>query len=402
MSNESAPPTSLTSEIVGSEVVETPVTTEAPGDIAAATAQLWKDTEGVDGFDGSLTWDEQGRAHRPDGSFATKAEIEAGKAIADETKDELAEAVASEVPEEAAETPEETSAETPETPEFKVVLKGHADRGEEDIELVLPDEEAVERWNRAVNDGLRKKDYETKMQTVQAKEAEVTEFFTALEHNPIGTVLNAIPREASLEVARALVAEHWDALFPDLQQFSQDPSRVRETRLDSRERSMAADKQARSAIDATKRASAIMSATESLVPETVAPAIKQRFLEDAERDLVKLAQTGVAIGPETVAQQLQDRIRMYGFAAQAPVKAVKPVVAKRVGSDSPKVTPSVEQAKQAQTRTKSAIQAQKTAAAIPPASRGAAVVRKPLLTGKETIEEATQKLMAQGYDFPSS
>ena len=317
MSNESAPPTSLTSEIVGSEVVETtePLAPDVPGDIAAATEKLWKDTEGSEGFDG-LTWDESGRAHRPDGSFATKAEIEAGKVIKDEAKDELAEAVATEIPEETTdETTEVTTDEPVDVPEFKVVLKGHADRGEEDIELVLPDEEAVERWNRAVNDGLRKKDYEAKMQTVQAKEAEVTEFFTALEHNPIGTVLNAIPREASLEVAKALVAEHWDALFPDLQQFSQDPTRVRETRLDSRERSMAADKSARAAIDASKRAGAIMSATEALVPESVAPAIRQRFLEDAERDLVKLAQTGVAIGPETVAQQLQDRIRMYGFAA---------------------------------------------------------------------------------------
>ena len=227
------------------------------------------------------------------------------------------------------------------------------------------------------------------------------EFFTALEHNPIGTVLNAIPKEASLEVARALVAEHWDTLFPDLQQFSQDPTRVRETRLDSRERSMQADRQAREAIESTRRANAIMSATESLVPDEVAPTIRQQFLEDAERDLIKLASRGVAISPETVAQQLQDRIRMYGFAAQAPVKAVKPVVAKRVG-DSPKATPSVEQAKQAQTRTKSVIKAQKTAASIPPAGRGAAVVRKPLLSGKETIEEATQILLRQGYDLPSS
>lgn len=399
MSDESAPPTSLTSEIVGSEITTTePLAPEAPGDIAAATAKLWKDTEGSEGFDG-LTWDESGRAHRPDGSFATKAEIEAGKVIADETKDELAEAVSSEVPEETAEIAEDEVAE--EVPEFKVVLKGHPDRGEEDIELVLPDAESVERYNRAINDGLRKKDYEAKMQTVQQKEAEVTEFFTALEHNPIGTVLNAIPREASLEVAKALVAEHWDALFPDLKQFSEDPTRVRETRLDSRERSMAADREARSAIEAGRRAGAILSATESLVPDSVDPSIKQKFMEDAERDLVRLANRGVAIGPETVAQQLQDRIRMYGFAAQAPVKAVKPVVAKRVG-DSPKATPSVEQAKQAQTRTKSVIQAQKTAAAIPPAGRGAAVVRKPLLTGKETIEEATRKLMSQGYDFPSS
>ena len=130
MSDESAPPTSLTSEIVGSEITTTePLAPEAPGDIAAATAKLWKDTEGSEGFDG-LTWDESGRAHRPDGSFATKAEIEAGKVIADETKDELAEAVSSEVPEETAEIAEDEVAE--EVPEFKVVLKGHPDRGEED------------------------------------------------------------------------------------------------------------------------------------------------------------------------------------------------------------------------------------------------------------------------------
>lgn len=396
METESVPPTSLTSEIVGTVVTE-PV--DAPMDVAAATEKLWKDTEGSEGFNG-LTWDESGKAHRPDGSFATKAEIEAGHVIADETKDALAEAVATEVPADEVE-PVVDEPVVEEVPEFKVVLKGHPDRGEEDIELILPDAESVERYNRAINDGLRKKDYEAKMQTVSAKEAEVSEFFTALEHNPIGTMLNAIPRDASLSVARALVAEHWDALFPELQQFSQDPTRVRETRLDAREQSMQADRQARSALDASRKANAIMSATEALIPETVAPAIRQRFIEDAERDLIKLAQTGVAIGPETVARQLQDRIQMYGF-AQDPVKQSKPVVVKRVGSDSPKATPSVAQAKQAQTRTKSVIQAQKTAAAIPPAGRGAAVVRKPLLTGKETIEEATALLMRQGYEFPTS
>ena len=357
---------------------------ETPQDIEAASEQLKELGEG---------WQ-----NLPDRDPTT------GKFV---KKDEVKEEVLADLPEptddpnpseppnssENPEVVEETEPEVEEAPKALVTLKGQPERGEEDIELDVGDAALVERIQRLQNDGLRKKDYEGKLQAVQQKEAEVSEFFTALEHNPIGTVLNAIPRDASLEVARALIAEHWDALLPELQQFSQDPTRVRETRLDARERSIAADKQTRSVIDAERRASAIMSATDALVPDTVAPAIRQQFIEDAERDLVKLAQQGVAVSPETVASQLQDRIRMYGFAVQSPVKPAKPAVARRVGSpDSPIAAPDVEKAKQVQARIQANAAVRKNAAAIPPAGRGPVATRKPLVPKGADIEAASDAL----------
>lgn len=322
---------------------------------------------------------------------------ETGKFI---KKEEAAEPVKAEEPppqveaapevEQEPETPAEGEPE--QEPEFKVVLKGHADRGEEDIELVLPDADAVERWNRAVNDGLRKKDYEAKLSVVAQKEAEVQEFFTALEHNPIGTVINAIPKAASLDVARALVAEHWDALFPELQQFSQDPTRVRETRLDARERTMQADAEARAVIAANQRAAAVLAATDALVPDSVSPEVRTRFLRDAERDLIDAAHRGVAVSPEAVRQLLHDRIQMYGF-AQDPVKPAKPVVARRVGQPNPApATPDVETAKQVQARLAQTAQVRKSAAAIPPAGRGPVAVRTPLVPKGADIEAASDAL----------
>jgi hypothetical protein len=357
---------------------------ETPQDIEAASEQLKELGEG---------WQ-----NLPDRDPTT------GKFV---KKDEVKEEVLADLPEptddpnpseppnssENPEVVEETEPEVEEAPKALVTLKGQPERGEEDIELDVGDAALVERIQRLQNDGLRKKDYEGKLQAVQQKEAEVSEFFTALEHNPIGTVINAIPRGASLDVARALIAEHWDALLPELQQFSQDPTRVRETRLDARERSIAADKQTRSVIDAERRASAIMSATDALVPDTVAPAIRQQFIEDAERDLVKLAQQGVAVSPETVASQLQDRIRMYGFAVQSPVKPAKPAVARRVGSpDSPIAAPDVEKAKQVQARIQANAAVRKNAAAIPPAGRGPVATRKPLVPKGADIEAASDAL----------
>jgi hypothetical protein len=371
MSDETTPQTSPETATATEEVRSTDI--EAASEQLAALGEGWNNLPPRDPETGKFVKKEEAPVE------AEAPQVEAAPDVAQE-------------PEAEPEPEQATEPEAEPEPEFKVVLKGHADRGEDDLELVLPDAEAVERFNRAVNDGLRKKDYEAKLQTVAQKEAEVAEFFTALEHNPIGTVINAIPREASLDVARALVAEHWDALFPELQQFSQDPTRVRETKLDARERAMQADQQARSVVQANQRAAAILSATEALVPDRVAPEIRTRFLRDAERDLIDAAQRGVAISPDTVQTLLHDRIAMYGF-GQDPVKPVKPVVAKRVGqSNPPATTPDVDKAKQVQARLVQTAQARKAAAALPPAGRGAVAVRAPLVPKGADIEAASEHL----------
>lgn len=390
MTDATTPPTSPTTP---DAPVVPPVTPEpAPVGIAEASEQLAKLGEGWQG----LTRDEQGRLHRPDGTFASEEEVKAHQQANGgevEVVAEPSEPVSEPEPVEAGTEPTEEVVEPePVEPEFTVVLKGHSDRGEEDLELVLPDAEAVERFNRAVNDGLRKKDYEAKLQTVAAKEAEVAEFYTALEHNPIGTMLNAIPREVQVQVAQALVAEHWDSLFPQLQQFAQDPTGVYKTRLEAREQAIAADRQARVAVEANQKAQAILTATEALVPDTVTPDIKAAFLADAERDLIALAQQGAAIAPSEVGSLLARRIQMYGFTQQDPARPSKPVVAKRVGTNPPKATPSVDQAKQVQARMQETAKVRKNAAAIPPAGRGPVATRKPLIPAGADIETASQAL----------
>lgn len=361
------------------EPTETPAEVVASPDIEAASEQLKE-------MDGS--WQSLPPRDPETGKFVKKDESVAETPEA--VEEPSAEEPAPEVTEEAAEEPVE---EVPvEDAKPTVVLKGLAERGEEDIELAVDDPAIAERLQRLQNDGIRKKEYEVLRAEVNAQKAEIAEWNTAMEHNPIGTVIQSIPKAAGLDVAKALVAEYWDDLFPVLQQMSQDPSNIYKTRLESREVAAQADRQARQVTDASRRAEQILDATAKLVPETVAPNIKRMFLEDAERDLVRLAQSGVAVSPETVAQQLQDRIQMYGF-GKSPVQPAKPAVAKRVGTTGPSTAaPDVEKAKQVQARIQATAQTRKAAAAIPPAGRGPVATRKTLVPKGADIEAASDAL----------
>lgn len=357
------------------ETVEAPVVSP---DIEAASEQLKELGEG---------WQNLPPRDPETGKFVKKDEAPVEEPVAEVTEEPVetpAEEVAEEEPIEEAEPVEEAKP--------VVILKGLAERGEEDIELAVDDPAIAERLQRLQNDGIRKKEYEVLRAEVQAQKAEIAEWNTAMEHNPIGTLIQAVPKPAALDVAKALVAEYWEDLFPTLQQMSQDPSNIYKTRLESREVAAQADRQARSVSEATRRAEQILDATARLVPETVAPNIKRMFLEDAERDLVKLAQSGVAVSPETVATQLQDRIRMYGF-GKSPDKPAKPAVARRVGtSGSATAAPDVEKAKQVQARIQANAQVRKAAAAIPPAGRGPVATRKTLVPKGADIEAASDAL----------
>jgi hypothetical protein len=355
-------------------------------DIEAASEQL----QGL-----GETWESVPARDPATGKFVKKDEVVTQDVTPEPVAEVVEEAVeeVEEAPAEEGEPEAESEVEEPEAPsEFKVVLKGQAERGEEDIELVLPDAEAVERWNREVNNGLRKKDYDAKMQAVAAERAEIAEFNTALEHNPIGTMLNAIPKQTQVDVALALVAEHWDELFPTLQAYSQDVAGVYKTRLQSRDAAQQADVQARRVMEGERKAAEILTAVEALVPDSVAENIRARFRNDAERDLVELANRGVAISPAVVQSLLQDRIKMYGFGVD-PVKPAKAAVARRVGQpDSAKPTPDIEKAKQVQARIQQTQTARKNAAAIPPAGRGPVATRKTLVPKGADIEAASDAL----------
>lgn len=366
-----------TTNLPSPDVTDTPVAA-TPQDIEAASEQLKELGEG---------WQNLPPRDPETGKFVKKDDVLTD--IPEPVDEPVVEEPVAEPTEDVTEEPAEDVAEDAKP---VVILKGLAERGEEDIELAVDDPAIAERLQRLQNDGIRKKEYEVLRAEVQAQKAEIAEWNTAMEHNPIGTLIHAIPKEAGIDVAVALVAEYWNELFPTLEQMSKDPSNIYKTQLQSRERAAQADKQARSVTEATQRAEKILDATAKLVPETVAPNIKRMFLEDAERDLVKLAQSGVAVSPETVANQLQDRIRMYGF-GKSPDKPAKPAVAKRVGTSGPTTAaPDVEKAKQVQARIQANAQVRKAAAAIPPAGRGPVATRKTLVPKGADIEAASDAL----------
>lgn len=281
----------------------------------------------------------------------------------------------------------------PEEPKTTVVLKGLGERGEEDVEIEVADPVVAERLRRLQNDGLRGKEYREKLAAVAEKESEYQELQVQMEANPVGFLVQMIEPSRQVEVATALLTEHFDALQPVIEQFFESPAEVLKAKLAARESARASEKQMAEQTRAMQTARTILSATEALIPEGVEHGVAAQFMRDAERDLIDAVRAGEKLAPDAVPRVLAKRLKMYGFAPNgtAPMAAVTRTVP---AGDRPSVT--VASAKAAQERT-AKVQAQRKAAqAIPPAGRGTVSVRRPVVSETATVEQASKALLKNG------
>lgn len=295
-------------------------------------------------------------------------------------------------PEPEATTEEEAPAED-EAPKHVVTLKGQAERGEADLDLDVGSPEIAERLARLQNDGMRRKDYTERLAALQTRSDDLAEVEAVIQSNPVGFVLREMTPERRLDVGRAILAEHFAELRPEIEHYLTDPSRLYDLRLRARDQADAASVEAKRTVEANRQAARILAATEALVPDGTSEDIRVRFVRDAERDLVEAAHRGVPIAPDALPTLLEHRIRMYGFGAVVePPKVVKPAVARPV-ADRTKAITDAAAAKREQERLQKVQVARRNAAAIPPTGRGPVVTQQPLVPKGATIEEATKALL---------
>lgn len=300
----------------------------------------------------------------------------------------------------------------PETPPARVTLPGIGDRGEEDLDIEVSDPVVAERLERLRNDGLRRQEYNRRVEQLTERESAVREFSTLLQQDPVGLVLTRLSPDTKAQVARALLIEHMETLAPEFERLS-DPDARRRDQVELRDRM--ADKQKEVTeynrrLDYSRRC---INAAAALVPEHIPDDTRSQFLRDAERDLVDAANRGEQITPDTVPNLIKERVRLYAFGAalsqssstipasgnrSVPAGAVPgapPVATARPLNDRAQAI-TTEQARAAQARIQRTQVVRDRAAAVSPPGVGVATVSAPVVPVDADIREASRALRAKG------
>lgn len=335
-----------------------------------------------------------------------------------------------------AKTAEEPPAE-PEKPAItpeKIVLKGLSERNEPDIPLEIDDPEVATRIKRLQNDGMRRATFDEAMKDVDSRSAELLAIEDALKEDPVAYTLAHIGPDRQLELARALLLDHFDALEPDIADLSADPAARHKLRADLKDRLHRSGDVLRASMDRQTRANQIFAKVKALVPDSVPPDEARLFLADAERDLVAEVKAGRPVTPENVAQVLARRVQMYNYAtAQNAIPAAtngngvsngaspgpggkagdgvpprtnaSPATVRPVGDRAKELAAKREVARLAQERIRRAQSARRTASRVAPPGAGAGAVSMPAVPATADIREASKAIrraLAPGGGWPTS
>lgn len=377
-----------TDEVDDAFETDTTGTQSKPGEAAAADTVLAITRE-----DGAV-WDEtQTKWRGKDGKFVE------GEAP---TADELS-ALATEKAKPAAETAKVDDPATDEEKWVKVTLPGLSERGEKDIEAEVSPELA-DRIKRLQNDGLRRKAFDEQMQTVERDRAELQAIDEALSMDPVGFALGRMTPERQIEVAEALLIEHFETLAPKIEQYWNDAASRQGARVNFRDKMRESSQQLTETQQKREYANTILRAARSLLPESVEPAVAQAFLRDAERDLVDAARSGANVAPETVPQLLQNRLKLYGL-SETPKSEVTTATPAAPASARPVTdrAKTIAEVKQGSARIRR-VQTQRLAATrVAPTGAGAAPVQIPVIPQDADIKSASRIIRKQGaQSWPGS
>lgn len=282
----------------------------------------------------------------------------------------------------------------------KITLPGLADRGEEPIELEIDDPAVAERLRRLANDGLRATAAREQRAALDADRARLTEVTSAIEDDPIGFVIGRMSPERQLDVARALILEHLDAILPDIDELTTTPGLRSDKRLELQRKMNTSATEAAQVREARAYATRIVGAIEALVPDDAEAQEGRDFVETSRAYLATLATRGQSITPDNVKTLLAKHLRIFGPAAVAPRPAGSTVAqpataaARAVAARAP----SIEEADRSAQRVRR-VQTQRAAATrVAPAGAGAAPVTVPLLKPEERtdVRTASSALLKRG------
>jgi hypothetical protein len=271
-------------------------------------------------------------------------------------------------------------------PKLTIVLPGLADRNEEPIELDAPDIQTADRLRRLLNDGMRAAEYKVRNQALTEREDAIADTEAEINASPVAWILKNCTPERQVEIAQAILVEHYEKLAPEFDALSDNEERLQ--RQLKRERESRDGDKALDAARARRRyTTSMLNAVAELIPAGTDPKVEQRFLKDAERDLIDAINAGEQLQPSDVARVLEYRRGQYFPAPAKPAEGGPP----RPLSDEAKAI-----ARRAQDERKTKLQLKRAATRTGGAGIGATTTSPPVIPKGATIDEATATLRKRG------
>lgn len=200
-----------------------------------------------------------------------------------------------------------------------VTLKGHD--GRPDIDIEVEDQASADYLNEIQNNGLRKSQWTKEKEALEGREAQLRTVESMIQAAPSQFILQHAPKEAQLEMARSLLAQHFDELVPDLAKWV-DPvtgtASRREFAADQREKAVEASQKWQRQQQIDRQTLAITRAVSNLIPEGTSEDRTRRFVTLAESEIVRSINKGLAVSPKDVPDLLKDIISDFRFEPQVP------------------------------------------------------------------------------------
>lgn len=306
--------------------------------------------------------DPNARPRNPDGTFAAKP-VE-GEAVAETPAD--GEPVAEETPAE------------PETPVEVVAL---LDRNGQEKSIEVSDPEIAEILRANKNDGMRRDEFNRRLEAVQKRERDFREV-EALLAQPTALAAQMHP-DAQVMMLDYLLATNLDRpeVRTRLEEWYANDIARREALLGMKEKISESQRAVKVQIAESERIASVQRTIEAQIPETASPEDAQDFYTAAAAHLGAVeSQRGTRLTPEEVPPLLERFRTRFGFTSPAPTAAppsLVPVTTAPAAPASAKADAIAKRATATAQRMKALPTQQALAAKVAPQSAGAAPAVRP-------------------------
>lgn len=287
---------------------------------------------------------------------------------------------------------EKPKGEEPEDPDPDLVVTLPARReGEDELELVLEDKEAVERIRQLRNGYMRGEETRAAQAQIVVDQGQIEEMETWISTDPVGFIVSNLPEQTTQQVAMSLITapKVWDAVKEQLAVLQEDPNELRVIQAELKSQRLEMTSQLKTLADGRKQAREVAHRIEDGIQKLVPVS---EGLPDGRRDKI-IADLQVDIAKQVRERQLVDvRVDDLPLMAAAVLRShgIDPIAAAKLLADGGvEPEPGKSPAKAKQPTGKELVQARKkrkkAAASAPPGAD--ALVTRPKLPKGQRLED---------------
>lgn len=292
------------------------------------------------------------------------------------------------------EKPADAAAATPDP----IVVKIPQGANEPDLEIEVPDQAVADRINELRNDGLRKAEFTRRLEAIESRELDMRTQEAVLERSPESFVVERLKPEARVEIAKAILAAHWDDLMPTLIDYANEQTGAGTRKLalaDFKEKAIASKQAMESERSNQRAAQVIIRAVQRLIPEDAPEDTVRRFIRVADAELSEKIRGGTQVTADNVKDHLSPVLRDFRFDEASRASSTAPAPAKRPAAAASTATPPAPGASSTRTTTQRSEEQQRkiatqraTARRVAPAGAGGIPAQPVQIPKGTTLKDA--------------